>query len=164
MMETKRIYPSTQLVVSLDAKVLKVLMWILGWQSQGGVKYYAKQFAKACKMEEDEAERCVQSLVDAKLVDVSRVDDKWLLNPNAEQIQKYYTIPIAKVLEGNGIGIADKATWCDVNAVVTAEPSTVDDMSEADMKKMLLMIQAKLKEREQVKKMIVNEISDDLPY
>lgn len=163
MMENKRIYPSTQLIVACDSRVLKVLMWILGWQSQGGVKYYAKQFAKACKMEEDEAERCVQALVDSKLIDVSRVDDKWLLTPNADQIQKYFNVPLAKVLEGNGICIADKATWCDINANV--ETSTgIDDMSEAEMKKMMLMIQAKLKEREQVKKMIVNEVPDDLPY
>lgn len=161
-MENKRVYPSTQLVVACDAKVLKCLMWILGWQTQG-VKYYPKQFAKACKMEEDEAERCVQALVDSKLIDVSRVDEKWLLTPNVEQIQKYYNVPLAKVLEGTGICIADTATWCDINANV--ETSTgIDDMSEAEMKKMMLMIQAKLKEREQVKKMIVNEMPDDLPY
>ena len=160
-MDKKRIYPSTQLVVALDAKTLKVAMWILGWQNQGSVKYYPKQFAKACKMEEKEVELCIQTLVNCKLIDVSLVDQTWMLTPNAEQFQKYYEVPMSKVLEGNGIPMAKEVTW---NVV-----ETKDDESDEELKRQILMLQAKLNERQQMKKCVVSMAAstndvDDLPF
>ena len=160
-METKRIYPSTQLIVALDSKVLKLYLWILGWSSKGDVKYYPKQFAKACKIEENEVDKCLQSLIDAKLITATNYGEGWMLSVNAEQNQKYYEIPLSKVLEGNGIQMADKVTWKDV------EKSQDDDMSEDEMKRMLLMLQARLKEKQEVKKVVVPTVSnevDNLPF
>ena len=160
--KSKRIFPSTQLVVALDARVLKVYLWILSWSSsQGSVKYYEKQFAKACKLSEDEVELCIQSLVDAKLIDVSRVDQTWMLTPNEEQNQKYYQIPISKVLEGNGIKMAESVTWnCDV------EPKQdVADMSEQQIQAMILRLQAQLNEKKEVRKIVTSSVNvDDLPF
>lgn len=160
--KSKRIYPSTQLIVALDARVLKVYLWILSWSSsQGSVKYYEKQFAKACKMTEDEVELCIQSLVDAKLIDISRVDQTWMITPNEEQNQKYYQIPISKVLEGNGIKMAESVTWnCDV------EPKQdVADMSEQQIQAMILRLQAQLNEKKEVRKMVTSSVNvDDLPF
>lgn len=160
-MDKKRIYPSTQLVVALDSKTLKVAMWILGWQNQGSVKYYPKQFAKACKMTEEEVELCIQTLVNCKLLDVSIVDQTWMLTPNAEQFQKYYEVPMSKVLEGNGIPMAKEVTW---NVV-----ETKDDESDEELKRQILMLQAKLNERQQMKKCVVSMAAstndvDDLPF
>ena len=160
--KSKRIFPSTQLIVALDARVLKVYLWILSWSSsQGSVKFYEKQFAKACKMTEDEVELCIQSLVDAKLIDISRVDQTWMLTPNEEQNQKYYQIPISKVLEGNGIKMAESVTWnCDV------EPKQdVADMSEQQIQAMILRLQAQLNEKKEVRKMVTSSVNvDDLPF
>lgn len=162
-MEKKRIYPSTQLIVALDSKVLKVYLWILSWSaSQGNVKYYSKQFAKACKMEEDEVERCIQSLEDAKLIDISKVDQTWIIEPNAEQNQKYYQIPISKVLEGKGIMMSDKVTWN-----VEEEEKPKKEMTTEQMRKMIQMLQVKLQEKEEVEKMVVSAVEpniDDLPF
>lgn len=159
--KTKRIYPSSQLVCALDCRVLKVLMWILGWQNQGSIKYYPKQFAKACKMEEDDVDLCIQTLIDTKLLDVSRIDQTWMLTPNAEQFQKYYDIPISKVIEGNGIKMADKITWnCE-----EAPKADVDDMDEKQIQAMILRLQASLNEKKQVKELVKsNEVVDDLPF
>ena len=159
MENKKRIYPSSQLVVALDAKTLKVAMWILGWSSQGSVKYYPKQFAKACKMEEKEVELCIQTLVNCKLLDVSIVDQTWMLTPNAEQFQKYYEVPMSKVLEGNGIPMAKEVTW---NVV-----ETKDDESDEELQRQILMLQARLNERKQMKKCVVtaeNNYCSDLPF
>lgn len=161
MENKKRIYPSSQLVVALDSKTLKVAMWILGWSSQGSVKYYPKQFAKACKMEEKEVELCIQTLVNCKLIDVSLVDQTWMLTPNAEQFQKYYEVPMSKVLEGNGIPMAKEVTW---NVV-----ETKDDESDEELKRQILMLQAKLNERQQMKKCVVSTAAstndvNDLPF
>ena len=159
--KTKRIYPSSQLVCALDCRVLKVLMWILGWQNQGSIKYYPKQFAKACKMEEDDVDLCLQTLIDTKLLDVSRVDQTWMLTPNAEQFQKYYDIPISKVIEGNGIKMADKITW----NCTESPKQNIDDMDEKQIQAMILRLQASLNEKKQVKEMIkVSEPTDDLPF
>lgn len=156
----KRIYPSSQLVVALDSKTLKVAMWILGWSSQGSVKYYPKQFAKACKMEEKEVELCIQTLVNCKLLDVSIVDQIWMLTPNAEQFQKYYEVPMSKVLEGNGIPMAKEVTW-------NKQDDSTGEMSDEDLKRQILMLQARLNERQQMKKCVVtveDNYCNDLPF
>ena len=159
--KSKRIYPSTQLIVALDARVLKVYLWILSWSSsQGSVKYYEKQFAKACKMSEDEVELCIQSLVDAKLIDISRVDQTWMITPNEEQNQKYYQIPISKVLEGNGIKMAESVTW---NAS-EAPTQDISDMSEQQIQAMILRLQASLNEKKQLKELIKDNVPNDLPF
>ena len=160
MENKKRIYPSSQLVVALDAKCLKVAMWILGWSSQGSVKYYPKQFAKACKMEEKEVELCIQTLVNCKLLDVSIVDQIWMLTPNAEQFQKYYEVPMSKVLEGNGIPMAKEVTW-------NKQDDSTSEMSDEDLKRQILMLQARLNERQQMKKCVVtaeDNYCSDLPF
>ena len=145
-METKgkRIYPATQLIVALDPRVLKTYMWILSWSTQGSVKYYPKQFAKATKMEEEEVEKCIQSLVDCKLVDVSIIDQTLMLSPNAEQNQKYYQIPISKVLEGNGIPMAQKVTWNISETEKKSSGTDIEDMNEQQIQSMILRLQASL--------------------
>lgn len=156
----KRIYPSSQLVCALDARVLKVLMWILGWQSQGSIKYYPKQFAKACKMTEDEVDLCIQTLIDIKLLDVSRIDQTWMLTPNGDRFQKYFDVPISKVIESDGIPMAKEVTWN-----VEEEPKQeIADMSEQEITAMILRLQAQLNEKQQVKKLVKNNEPDDLPF
>lgn len=158
--QTKRIYPSSQLVCALDARVLKVLMWILGWQSQGSIKYYPKQFAKACKMTEDEVDLCIQTLIDIKLLDVSRIDQTWMLTPNGDRFQKYFDVPISKVIESDGIPMAKEVTWN-----VEEEPKQeIADMSEQEITAMILRLQAQLNEKQQVKKLVKNNEPDDLPW
>lgn len=168
MENKKRIYPSSQLVVALDSKTLKVAMWILGWSSQGSVKYYARQYAKACKMTEQEVELCIQTLVNCKLIDVSLVDQTWMLTPNAEQFQKYYEVPMSKVLEGNGIPMSKEVTW---NKEEKKQSNGINDMSDDEMKRMIIMLQARLNEKEQIKKVVVSasknkteDVIDDLPF
>lgn len=158
--QTKRIYPSSQLVCALDSRVLKVLMWILGWQSQGSIKYYPKQFAKACKMTEDEVDLCIQTLIDIKLLDVSRIDQTWMLTPNCDRFQKYFDVPISKVIESDGIPMAKEVTWN-----VEEEPKQeIADMSEQEITAMILRLQAQLNEKQQVKKLVKNNEPDDLPF
>lgn len=161
MENKKRMFPSTQLIVALDSKILKVYLWILSWASStGSVKYYSKQFAKACKMTEDEVERCIQSLIDCKLIESSRVDQTWMLTPNEDQNQKYYKLPISKVLEGKGIEIASVATWADEAEVIP----TSSKMTKEEIKRTILMLQAQLKEADEVAKMVETNDVTDLPF
>lgn len=159
--EKRRVYPSQQLTVALQPNTLKVLLWICGWGAS--VKYYPKQFAKACKFEEDEVEIQIQTLVNANLVDVSKVDGIFILSPNPKTFQKYYEIPLAKVLEGSGIPIATEVSW---NCEGSTAKGDISDMSDEQLKLLLRRIQVSLSEREQLKKKVVTpdvEIND-LPF
>lgn len=169
--KTKRLYPSTQLIVALDPRVLKVYMWILSWSAQGSVKYYPKQFVKATKLTEDEVERCIQTLEDIKLIDIGVIDQTFILTPNAEQHNKYFQIPISKVLEGDGIKIADKVTWNIAEQRQPTAAQNIENMDDKQIQSMIFRLQATLDERQQMQKFVtvaaaptnVNNF-DDLPF
>ena len=136
-------------------------MWVLGWQTKA-IVYYEKQYSKALKMEVEEVDRCIQALIDAKILCTRYIDERWILEPVAETFQRFYEVPISKVIEsGKTLEMADKVTWN--KETTTTQSNDVDDMSEDEMKRMLLMLQARLKEKQEVKKLVVsNDVVDDL--
>lgn len=165
-METnrKKTYPSQQLICALDAVALKVLMWFIGWQSKPQIKIYVGQMSKFLHLTEDEVELGIQTLINAKLLSVKQ-DNGYVAELDCEQIQKYFSIPMEKIKEGNGIALAEKATW---NKEEKKESSSdIDDMSEQDLKRLLLRIEASLAEKQQVKKIVASQDNDeinDLPF
>ena len=105
----KRLYPIAQLVVALDAKVLKTYLWITIWG--GSVRYFSKQFSNAIGFSENRVERCIQALVDKRLVTVTNTDQGFLLTPNAEEHWKYSEIPLGQMIGCEKIKMAETATW-----------------------------------------------------
>ena len=169
--KAKRLYPSTQLIVALEPRVLKVYMWILSWSAQGDIKYYPKQFVKATKLTEDEVERCIQTLEDIKLIDIGVIDQTFIFTPNSEQHNKYFQIPISKVLEGDGIKMADQVTWniTEQKQPTAAQELKIEDMNAEQIQALLIRLQASLQEKEQMKKFVKvasapSEKFDDLPF
>ena len=163
----KRLFPSTQLMVVLDSRVLKTYLWICSWMTQGGVRYYSRQFSKATKLTEDEVERCIQALIDYKLVDVTNTEQGFLFTPNVEQARKYFEVPIAKAFESEGIKMAEKATWNKENIVV--QKRKIEEMDAEQIQAMIYRLQASLQEKEQMKKFVKvastpSEKFDDLPF
>lgn len=163
----KRLFPSTQLVVALDSRVLKTYLWICSWMPTGGVRYYSRQFSKATKLTEDEVERCIQALIDYKLVDVTNTDQGFLFMPNVEQAKKYFEVPMSKALESEGIKMAEEATWNKESAVL--QKSKIEDMDAEQIQAMIYRLQASLQEKEQMKKFVKvastpTEKFDDLPF
>ena len=162
----KRLFPSTQLMVALDSRVLKTYLWVCSWMAQGGVRYYSRQFSKATKLTEDEVERCIQALVDYKLVEVTNTEQGFLLMPNVDQAKKYFEVPMGKVLESEGIKMAETATWNKESAVVQKK---IEDMDAEQIQAMIYRLQASLQEKEQMKKFVKvtsspTEKFDDLPF
>ena len=162
----KRLFPSTQLMVALEPRVLKTYLWICSWMTQGGVRYYSRQFSKATKLPEDEVERCIQALIDCKLVDVTNTDQGFLFTPNVDQAKKYFEVPMGKVLESEGIKMAETATW---NKTTTVQKSKIEDMDAEQIQAMIYRLQASLQEKEQMKKFVKvtpspSEKFDDLPF
>ena len=105
----KRLYPSSQLLVALEARVLKTYLWILNWG--GSVRYFSKHFSKAIGISENRVERCIQALVDKRLVTVTNTEQGFLLTPNAEEHWKYSEIPLGQMIGCEKIKMADEATW-----------------------------------------------------
>lgn len=159
MNETKkRLYPSQQLVCCLDAQALKVLLWFVGWQSQGDIKIYPRQMTKYLHLDEETIERAIQTLINAKLI-VVRKEENYVANLNKEQFDKYFNIPMSKIPEGKGIPMVDEVTWNK-----TAD-STEEKMSDDELKRTILMLEAQLNERQEAKKLIRNNQDlDDLPF
>lgn len=168
--KSKKIYPSQQLVCALDSSVLKTLMWILGWQSQGDIKIYVHQMSKFLHMDEEVIELCIQTLEDVHLIDIKRVDQTWIANLNAETFQKYFNVPMEKIKDGNGIQMASEVTWNqEVKAETKQQSNDISDMSDDELKLLLKRIQISLNERDQLKKVIVSTKStnndiDSLPF
>ena len=105
----KRLYPSRQLLVALEARVLKTYLWILNWG--GSVRYFSRQFSNAIGLSENRVERCIQALVDNRLITVTNTGQGFLLTPNAEEHQKYFMIPLGQMLGCDKIKMAREATW-----------------------------------------------------
>ena len=168
MENVKRIYPSQQLVCCLDSRVLKCLMWLIGWQSQGEIKVYVHQMSKFLHMDEEVIELCIQTLINTNLITLLKKDEQWLCRLNGEQIQKYFKIPMEKIKDGNGIEMASEATW-NKTPESSEKQGDIADLSTKDLQRLLLRIEAQLSEREKVKKVVVtpeptnNEI-DSLPF
>ena len=163
----KRFYPSTQLMVTLDSRVLKTYLWICNWMALGGARYYSRQFSKATKLTEDEVERCIQALIDYKLVDVTNTDQGFLFTPNVEQARKYFEVPIAKVFESEGIKMAEKATWNKENIVV--QKRKIEEMDAEQIQAMIIRLQASLEEKKEMEKFVKVASTpsgkfDDLPF
>lgn len=152
----KRLYPSQQLVCCLDANALKVLLWFIGWQSQGDIKIYPRQMTKYLHLDEETIARAIQTLINAKLI-VVRKEENYVANLNKEQFDKYFSIPMSKIPEGKGIPMADEVTW-------NVEEGDAHEMSVEEMKRTILMLQVKLNEHEQAKELIKKSVTDDLPY
>lgn len=164
--ERKRIYPSQQLVCALPPTVLKTYMYLLGWQSQGTIKIYVRQIAKATKLNETEVELALQTLEDVHLIDISKADQTYCATLNAEQAQKYFNIPMSKIMESDGIKISESIRWNkEENKASQASGIDVSELSETDLKRLLLRIEAAISEKQDVKKRIVNyQEPTDLPF
>ena len=162
----KRLYPSTQLLAALNYKVLVTYLWILTWGG-GSVRYYSRQFMKATGLSEEYLEKCIQALVDSRLITVTNTEQGFLFTPNAEEHQKYFEMPLAQILESKKITMAREATWNKDNIVV--QKRKIEEMDAEQIQAMIYRLQASLQEKEQLKKFVKvtsspTEKFDDLPF
>lgn len=154
----KRLYPSQQLVCCLDANALKVLLWFVGWQSQGDIKIYPRQMTKYLHLDEETIALAIQTLINAKLI-LIRKEENYIVNLNKEQFDKYFSIPISKIPEGKGIPMADEVTW---NKTAESTETIEDNMSDEELERTILLLQARLNERKQLDELIKKAKANEL--
>lgn len=161
----KRLYPSTQLLAALNYKVLVTYLWILTWGG-GSVRYFSRQFMKATGLSEDYLEKCIQALVDSRLITVTNTEQGFLLTPNAEEHQRYFKMSLAQILEGDKITMARKVTW---NQTPFVQKPNFEDMNAEQIQALIVRLQASLEEKKQMEKFVKvastpSEKFDDLPF
>ena len=163
-MKKKFIYPSTQLVMLLHPKVLKVFQYLLGWQNSDILYLYTKQLSRATKLTEKEVEISIQTLVDNKLIqlDYSQPLHGYQVTFNVDEVCKYSKTPIKDVFYMELLPISTEITW---NKELNAKPNSIEDLTVEEIKNLMLRLEASLKEKEEVKKLIKNSTEkDDLPF
>ena len=164
-MDKERVYISNQLACMLPPTALKTLFYLISWQSQEQIKYFQKQFAKTMHLDQAEIEQAIQLLIDKELISASRIDNNWVFVLEKKKIQSYFNVPMNKVVEHEGFKLPSEITWNKVDT--NTKSNDVDDMSDDEMKRMIIMLQAKLNEKQQVKEKVVsmsNNDYDNLPF
>lgn len=167
-MDKERVYISNQLACMLPPTALKTFFYLILWQSQEQIKYYQKQFAKTMHLDQAEIEQAIQLLIDKELISASRIDNNWVFTLEKKKIQSYFNVPMSKVVEHDGFKLPTQITW---NKEEKKQSNGINDMSDDEMKRMIIMLQARLNEKEQVKKVVVSasknkteDVIDDLPW
>lgn len=168
-MDKERVYISNQLACMLPPTALKTLFYLISWQSQEQIKYFQKQFAKTMHIDQAEIEQAIQLLIDKELISASRIDNNWVFVLEKKKIQSYFNVPMNKVVEHDGFKLPSEITW---NKEENKQSNVINDMSDDEMKRMIIMLQARLNEKQKVKEKVVvsasknntEDVIDDLPF
>lgn len=164
-MEDKKTFIPTQLAALLHPIPLKILLYMVNMQGLGSFKIYASALSGILKMKEEHLKIGIQTLIDNNLISISKNDEgHFVATLNKDSFKKFFEIPVGELKNKELLPVSKDVTW---DKIQVTKPSTKnDDMSTAEIKRMLLMLQAQLKEREQVEKMVKTSDTqcDDLPF
>lgn len=164
-MEDKKVFIPTQLTALLHPIALKILLYMVNMQGLGDFKIYTSALSGILKMKEEHLKIGIQTLIDNNLISISKNDEgHFVAKLNKDAFKKFFEIPVGELKNKELLPVAKDVTW---DKIQPAKPSIKNDdsMSTAEIKRMLLMLQAQLKEREQVEKMVkVNDEPTDLPW
>lgn len=163
-MDKERVYISNQLACMLPPTALKTLFYLISWQSQEQIKYFDKQFSKAMHLDKAEIEQALQLLIDKELINARKIDTYWVFELEKKKIQSYFNLPMQKVYDHEGFKLPPQITW---NKEENKQSNGINDMSDDEMKRMIIMLQARLNEKQQVKEKVLsmsNNDYDNLPF
>ena len=165
-MEDKKVFIPTQLAALLHPIPLKILLYMVNMQGLGSFKIYASALAGILKMKEEHLKMGIQTLIDNNLISISKNEEgHFITKLNKDTFQKFFEIPVGELKNKELLPVSKDVTWDKIQ--VTKPVAKNDDMSTAEIKRMLLMLQAQLKEREQVEKMVKTsdtQCDDGLPW
>ena len=170
MERNEKVYMANQLNCMLPPSAVKVMNYILSWQSQGDVKYYEKQFAKLLHMTNGEVEVAIQTLIDNNLLSAEQRGDIWYLILKKDVIKKYFDVPMQKVHDHEGFRLSMNVTWNKTEKKEEATSDT-DNMSEQQLQALIMKLQIQLNEKQQVNSLVKQMTApaasvkvDDLPF
>lgn len=156
-MDKERVYLSTQLLSVLPPIVLKVASFLCNWQnSPNGIMLYEHRFAKTLKMTEEEVRISIQTLINLKLIDLTNIDNKWKIEFNPTEWQKYYKIPMDKVIEHECYKLATEVTYDKVQ-----KEDSFSNLSDDQLEKMIRELQRRKEEKKKGCQVIYANATDD---
>lgn len=166
MEKTEKVFLSTQLNCMLPCLAVKVLNYLLSWQSQGSTRYYEKQFSKFLHLTVNEVETGIQTLIDNNLLSATLIDQTWILSLNRETIQKYFKVPMQKVHDHEGFKLAEKIVWNktekELEEIATEESDIWAEMSTEQLKRLIDKIQEEIDNKENT--VPPEHTANDLPF
>lgn len=170
MERNEKVYMANQLNCMLPPSAVKVMNYILSWQSQGDVKYYEKQFSALLHMTKGEVEVAIQTLIDNNLLAAELRGDIWYLLLKKDVIKKYFDVPMQKVHDHPGFSLSMNVTWNKTEKEEEA-PSDTENMSEQQLQALIMKLQIQLNEKQQVNSLVKQMTApaasvkvDDLPF
>lgn len=164
-METnEKVRMSSQLIALLPSVAVKLLSFMLMFQSNPkGVMLYEHRFARMLKLTDEEVKLAIQTLINLKLIDLTSIDGKFRIEFNKEMFDKYFKLEMQKVLDHDGFQMAKEVTY-DKESNTPTKQKDISDMSDSELKTLLLRVQASLNERQQMKKVVETNDDDGLPW
>lgn len=131
----------------------KVIDLLFAFQKNGIVNY-SKRTCECLHIDVAIVEQCVQTGIDVGILTFIEKDGGiFKFRINEEKIKKFRDIEWKDVPNIKMIGLSTDIKFKNDHEEVKSS-SSFDNMSEEDMKKMILMMQARLKEREEVKNIV----------
>ena len=167
MEEKQKVFLSTQLICMLPPEALKVMAYLINWQSQEWTKYYPKQWVKFLKMSEQEIELSIQTLVDHNLVNIQDDTENFMLQVNKSVVRSYMNVPLQKLHDHEGFGMATFVGWN--RRKIVEKKEDIADMSKEQIEALILRLQASLNEKKEIDNLVKFASSDtgstsDLPF
>lgn len=167
-MEEKKLFLPMQVKCLMPETMYKVIDSLFAFQKNGIVNY-SKRTCECLHIDVAIVEQCVQTGIDVGILTFIEKDGGiFKFRINEEKIKKFRDIEWKDVPNIKMIGLSTDIKFKNDHEEVKSS-SSFDNMSEEDMKKMILMMQARLKEREEVKNIVrlASEPTDapnDLPW
>ena len=165
-MGNTRLYASTQLIAALPPIALKVLIYILSWQTQPEIRIYTNRLSKILHITHEDVEVAVQTLIDVDLLAVDYQGSYFIVRFIPSAFDKFFKSDLKLIAESDGIPLATEITWCKQEEE-KPQQKDISDMTSSELKTLLLRIQAQMQEHEEVKKKVVSLKDDevnDLPW
>lgn len=160
-MENEKVFLSQQLICMLPPMALKVMAYLLNWQKMEVIKYYPKQMCDFMHINSNDLDLGIQTLINHKLIDISNIDGGYGIQINKETVNKYFNVKLQNVKEHKGLEMATEVIWKQEEK----KSQDISDLSDDELKLLLLRIEASLSERQQMKNKVVKpEEKDDLPW
>jgi hypothetical protein len=170
MEKNEKVYMANQLNCMLPPSAVKVMFYVLSWQSQGDVKYYEKQFSTLLHMTKGEVEVAIQTLIDSNLLAAELRGDIWYLILKKDVIKKYFDVPMQKVHDHPGFNLSMNVTWNSTKKEEEA-PADTDNISEQQLQALIMKLQIQLNENQQVQQLVrqmaapaEKKFDDGLPF
>ena len=167
-MEGKKTYLPMQMKCLMPDTMYKVIDSLFAFQKDGIVNY-SKKTCECLHIDVSIFEQCVQTGINVGILSFVEKDGGiYRFKINEEGINKFRNIEWKDVPNIKMIGLATEVKFKS-DAKPAKQSTEFEDMSEDDMKRMMLMLQARLKEREEVNKIVKfasDSTSDDdgLPW